>query len=345
MIAAQAAMLVYSAINPEQNTTSWPAILGIGLGMLCFTLLNHFIVGIVVWLVHGENFKQSGIFGIASFFLDYTMLAIGASLALVWSYNPYAVLIFLTPGYPLYMALRIPALERKTEIDQKTGLYNHQYFVNQFNNELQRANRYDRPLALIIADLDLLRNINNTYGHLAGDEVLRGVAAILKQTVRDYDVVARFGGEEFAILMPEIQIEKAFQRAENIRKVIESAWFVVPTSLDPIRVTMSFGISTRENFEQTQEEILHHADTALYKSKLSGRNRSLAYVDHSFMSLDRSGTVLQQAIENVSDNPVSLTNQTYTNEYLAATNYYLKSQPETKERPGDNLLQSFKVFV
>jgi diguanylate cyclase (GGDEF)-like protein len=340
-IAAQVAMLVYTFINSDQNTTSWPAILGIGLGMASFTLLNHLMIGLVVWLAHGENFKQSGVFGVVSLLIDSTMLAVGASLALVWNYNPYAILLFLTPGYPLYMALRIPALERQTEIDQKTGLYNHQYFVNQFSNELQRANRYDRPLALIIADLDLLRNINNTYGHLAGDEVLKGVATILRRTVRDYDTVARFGGEEFAILMPEIEIEKAVQRAESTRKAIEAAQFVVPTSVDPIKVTMSFGVSKRENFDQSRDEILHHADIALYRSKLSGRNKSLAYVNGSFLGLDPSGIVLGQVTEREPESLGSLENQKCVREYPAAGYNYLKNDTDSEEHPDEKLIEMF----
>lgn len=334
-IVAQVTLLVYTSINPGHSTTSWPVILGIVLSMASFTLINHLIIGVVVWLARGESFKQSGIFGIVPLLIDLTMLAVGASMALVWDYNPYAILIFLTPAYPLYMALRIPALERKTEIDQKTGLYNHSYFVNQFSNELQRANRYDRPFSVIIADLDLLRNINNTYGHLAGDEVLKGVADILRKTVRDYDIVARFGGEEFAILMPETQIENAILRAEYIRKAIESARFVVPTSVDPIKATMSFGIAKRENFEQSQEEILHHADTALYRSKLSGRNRSLAFVNDTFLGTDPNGMIQRQVMDETSSSPEAPKTDNHESEYSAASRSYLNHRSETPDRPDD----------
>ena len=334
-IAAQIAILVYGLINSQGISTSWQAVLGIVLGMASFTLINHLIIGVVLWLARGENFKQSGIFGVAPLLIDLTVLTVGASLALVWEYNPYALLIFLTPAYPLYLALRIPALERKTEIDQKTGLYNHQYFVNQFHSELQRANRYDRPLSVIIADLDLLRNINNTYGHLAGDEVLKGVANILKQTVRDYDIVARFGGEEFAILMPETEIEKALQRAEYIRKAVQSAGFVVPTSVEPIKATMSFGISERENFEQSMDEILHHADTALYRSKLSGRNKSLATVGDAFLSTDSTGSVQMQIMDELLLGPASQEQGSATSQYSAASSEYVRHAQQTENQASE----------
>jgi GGDEF domain-containing protein len=177
-----------------------------------FTAFNHLIVGSILWLARGESFKQSGAFGMTPMFIDLTLLSLGASLAIVSNYNPYALFLFLVPLYPFYKTLKIPALERKTETDEKTGLFNHGHFMSQLKHELQRANRYDRPLSIIMADLDLLRNINNTYGHLAGDDVLKDIATILRETMREYDVVARFGGEN-AILMPEATLEQASQKA------------------------------------------------------------------------------------------------------------------------------------
>ena len=113
--------------------------------------------------------------------------------------------------------------------------------MQHLTKELDRANRFDRPLSIIMLDLDLLRNINNTYGHLAGDEVLIGIARILKQSVREYDVVARFGGEEFAIMLPETTIQQSFERAEIIRHAIEGIEFTIPTSVTPIKATISLG--------------------------------------------------------------------------------------------------------
>jgi diguanylate cyclase (GGDEF)-like protein/putative nucleotidyltransferase with HDIG domain len=278
-----AAGLAAAWINPTNSPNTWQTALAILVGMAVFNLLNHLMVAIVVWFARGQNFKESGIFDFFPLMLDLTLLYFGASLSVVWNYNPYALGLFAIPLYLIYNTLRVPALERQTEIDAKTGLFNHAYFKKHLSNELARSNRFDRPLSVILADLDLLRNINNTYGHLAGDEVLIGMAKAMKASVRDYDVVCRFGGEEFAILLPETTLPQAFERAETLRKAIESLEFTVPTSVTPIRATMSFGIAQRENFSQTPDEITHNADLALYHSKLTGRNRSYAYVNAEYV--------------------------------------------------------------
>jgi len=283
IVGMQAAGGISKLINPDNTLASWQAALAIAAGMAAFNLLNHLMVGIVVWLARGESFKKSGIFDFFPLMLDLTLLYFGAGLSLVWIYNHFILVLFLVPIYLIYSTLRVPALERQTEIDNKTGLFNHEYFKQQVGNELKRANRFDRPLTIIMADMDLLRNINNTYGHLAGDKVLVGVARILKQSIREYDVAARFGGEEFAILLPETTIQQAYERAEFIRKTIEEMEFTIPTSVSPIRATMSFGIACRESFGQTTDEIIHNADTALYHSKLNGRNRAFAYANAAYV--------------------------------------------------------------
>jgi diguanylate cyclase (GGDEF)-like protein/putative nucleotidyltransferase with HDIG domain len=310
ILVMQVAGLVYYWINPDDILVSWQAVLAVVASMTTFNLLNHLMVGVVLWLARGENFKKSGVLDFFPIMLDLTLLFFGASLAFVWKYNYFALVLFAVPVYIIYSTLRVPELERQTEIDNKTGLFNLGYFKKQAGNELSRANRFDRPFAIIMADLDMLRNINNTYGHLAGDEVLIGIAKILKQSVREYDIAARFGGEEFAILLPETTIQKAYERAEFLRKAIEEAEFTVPTNVSPIRATMSFGVACRESFSQTIDEIIHNADTALYHSKLSGRNRAYAYTNDEYInflnSQDENGASEKSAVENSRfiDNPV-----------------------------------------
>ncbi len=276
--------VVYRLVNPGGSLNSAWAVLAILLSMGTFTLLNHLMVGVIVLLARGESFDKSGVFDILPLMIDMTLLCLGASLVIVWNHNPYALLLFLLPLYLIYSTLRVPSLERQTETDSKTGLFNSTYFMQQFNAELNRANRFERPVSVIMADLDLLRNVNNTYGHLAGDEVLMEVSAILKQYVREYDVVARFGGEEFAILMPETTVDQAFARAETVRQMIEKAEISIPTSVTPIKITISLGIAGRERLDQSAQEIIHNADTALYHSKLKGRNQTYACANETYIS-------------------------------------------------------------
>ena len=239
--------------------------------------------------------------------IDFTLLCMGAGTALIWIINPFAIPLAILPLYLIFTTLKIPALERKTEIDSKTGLYNAKYFSKELKKELERAHNFDRPLTIVLADLDLLRNINNTYGHLAGDEVLIGVANLIKNSLREFDVVARFGGEEFMILMPETNQEEAFEVIEGIRTSIDQTKFSIQTRINPIKVTVSFGVAGRMGFSETPNEIIHNADSALYHSKLTGRNRTCVYTDQGFevlyepgqeIPLDQSGLPLANPSEN-----------------------------------------------
>src|SRR6185436_17714844 len=129
---------------------------------------------------------------------------------------------------------------------------------------------FERPLSLLMVDLDLLREINNSHGHLAGDAVLQGVAAVFRSELRNYDVPARFGGEEFCILLPETSRETAFEIAERIRGSVAASEFAVETSTDPIRATISIGVATFPRDGNTVNELIHQADVAVYDAKLQG---------------------------------------------------------------------------
>ncbi len=267
---------MYGLFNPTRQVSTWQNAFSMFLAMALFTGLNHLMVGVYVWLAHGETFSKSGIFSFYPLLMDCVLLSMGAGAAVLWVFNPAATFLVLLPLFLVYKTLRVPALERQTETDQKTGVYNHQFFETSLQNELRRAERFNRPLTIVMADLDLLRNINNTYGHLAGDEVLIGVARILRENVREYDIVSRFGGEEFAILLPETTPEQAYPVVERIRGAIAKAQFNVPTSLTSIGATMSFGIAGREP-GLSGKEIIHNADMALYQAKLKGRNRAFIF--------------------------------------------------------------------
>ncbi len=291
-IAVSATTWIYNWILTAQLSSGILSTLAILVALVVFTLLNHILIGLVIWFARGQNFTQSGVFGLLTLMIDFTLLALGMVAATIWEINPSMVVFVLIPLYLIYITLQVPKLQRQTEIDPKTKLYNARYFADALDKEYDRALRYDRPLTVVIGDLDLLRNINNTYGHLAGDVVLVKVAEILKNHFRGYDLVARFGGEEFAILMPETTPEEAFPRVEAVRQAIAAADFEVSTSVTPIKASISFGIAAR-NGQGSAENIVHYADVTLYRSKLMGRNVTCIYssenIDELFNDIDQEG--------------------------------------------------------
>jgi diguanylate cyclase (GGDEF)-like protein/putative nucleotidyltransferase with HDIG domain len=323
IIVAYLSGILYKLINPDLTVLSFEGILAVMASLAFFTFLNHLLIGLVVWFARGENFTKSGIFDILPLMIDYTLLCMGAGTALIWILNPFAIPLALLPLYLIFTTLRVPALERETEIDPKTGLYNAKYFSKVLKNELERANNFDRPLTVILADLDLLRNINNTYGHLAGDEVLIGVANLLKHSLREYDVVARFGGEEFIILMPETTPEEALPLIENLRASIERNVISVPTSLNPIAVTVSFGIAGRREYSETPNDIIHNADSALYHSKLNGRNRTCKFSNEGFDIMDSPSDE-----DSHSENATTLDGRSYQGNYPYSPNPLRESAPQ-----------------
>jgi diguanylate cyclase (GGDEF)-like protein len=152
--------------------------------------------------------------------------------------------------------------------DSLTGLYNHRYFHERLDREIQMADRNNESLSLILLDLDHLKRINDTHGHRAGDAALCHIASVLKTTVRDIDICARYGGEEFVIILPQCQREAAFHVAERVREAI---------ALQPVprvgAVTASIGIATYPAPAMTKEELIEMADRAMYLAKDAGRNR------------------------------------------------------------------------
>jgi two-component system cell cycle response regulator len=161
--------------------------------------------------------------------------------------------------------------ERLATTDGLTGLLNHRTFQARLDEQLAQAIRYGRPLAVVLADVDHFKKVNDTHGHPAGDEVLRGVARLLAKQARAADVVARYGGEEFALLLPETDAQGALTVAERIREQAAAAAFATPRGL--LAVTLSLGIAAFPASGSTKGALLEASDGALYASKRAGRNR------------------------------------------------------------------------
>ena len=157
--------------------------------------------------------------------------------------------------------------------DGLTGIANRRHFLEICRKELERAQRYNTPVSLIIIDLDHFKKINDTYGHQAGDAVLQSAASVFRNALRHSDIIGRYGGEEFTVLLPQTIPEDARQLAERLRRDLEK--HIVAYSNQSIHVTASFGVSGMQTLgiEDSVNSLIKKADQALYEAKRLGRNR------------------------------------------------------------------------
>jgi diguanylate cyclase (GGDEF)-like protein len=274
VIAGQAAFSLFTALWSGAADYSQPAcLIAIFVAALTFGILNHGILGLALVLARGVSWRESGVLDIENVTTDLILLCLGSTVAAVWQISPLLISTTLAPLILMYRALKIPQLKHDALTDVKTGLYNAQHFNRALPLEFDKARRFNRPLSVVIADLDLLRNINNIYGHLAGDAVLAAIGQIIRKSIRDNDTAARFGGEEFVILLPDIGPGAALEIAERLRAAVEAARFEVATSSEPIHATLSLGVAHYPADALAPNELLHMADLAVYQAKLQGRNR------------------------------------------------------------------------
>ena len=237
--------------------------------------LNHAMLAPMLLLSDGHSLRHSGLLSFHGLSTELVLAGLGVVVATAWHANPWLIPFAVAPVLLIHRSLSVPQLEAEARVDPKTGLFNARHFGLALTEELVRAQRFERPLALIMADLDLLRDINNSYGHLAGDAVLKGIADVFQKNLRHYDVPARFGGEEFSILLPETTAEEALEIAERIRREVSERAFDVETSSQPIRATVSIGVAAFPRDGSDANELIHQADLAVYRAKLQGRNRVL----------------------------------------------------------------------
>jgi len=269
-----AAWAVFHAVSEaDLAAPSWRPALATALAAAAFTTVNHAMVALVLRLARGIGLKQSGILAWESLGTDMTLLCVGAGMATLWALNPPLVALAIAPLFLFYRALFVPQLQEEAHVDAKTELLTPRRSLELLHQEIARIQRSPRPTAVIMADLDLLRDVNNSLGHLAGDQVLAAVAAALRRSLRGDDVVGRFGGEEFLILLRDTSPDSALRVAERLRAAVEAASIPVADSPDPVRITMSLGVACFPDPCRDPERLLYFADMAVYRSKLNGRNR------------------------------------------------------------------------
>jgi diguanylate cyclase (GGDEF)-like protein len=207
--------------------------------------------------------------------LELVTLCLGGLTATALVYQPTLVLLIYPPLLLLHRHVLIKQLEAAVATDEKTGLFNNASWHDIAKRELDRAKRSSGTLAIFMVDIDHFKKINDTYGHLAGDTVLKAVAATINHSVRDYDSVGRFGGEEFVVLLPDIAAPDVGEVAERVRVAVTQ--LAVPLGDDTLTtvkgLSVSVGTAVYPTAGTALEGLIHAADTALLHAKRVGRNR------------------------------------------------------------------------
>ncbi len=230
---------------------------------------------------HLREFLASEIFYLGGYlYLDYV-----SRDRIITSYDVHILEMLLKNASLIYQNLQLSEqlkelfirAEKDAITDYLTNLYNYRYFTQQLSREFNRAQRHNLSFVLLMIDIDFFKTYNDTFGHQAGDLVLKKLARILQENTRNSDIVSRYGGEEFVIICPELTKRKGHQLAEKIRRIISETHFPQEEKLPYHKVTVSIGVAAYPDDGQSPKDLVKKADLALYHAKRLGRNRVCEY--------------------------------------------------------------------
>jgi diguanylate cyclase (GGDEF)-like protein len=251
---------------------------GITLALLVYTTVNTGLVAGAIAMSAPQPDLVRVLGGWDDNLLEFATLSLGALTAVALVLNPWLVLLALPPLVVLHRAVLVRHLEEAASIDGKTGLLNAAAWHAQAERLLQRSSPADGPRGVLVLDLDHFKTVNDTHGHLAGDQVLSAVAGAVRAEVRERDLVGRFGGEEFVVLLAGPAAGDAAELeavAERIRSRVARLRVEIPTPDGPLSVsglTVSIGVAVSPAEGADLRTLLQVADTALYAAKRAGRN-------------------------------------------------------------------------
>jgi diguanylate cyclase (GGDEF)-like protein len=279
VLASAAAAMCLSAINPGAA----PAYSGGVVGLIAVTVaataywfINYALVIGAISLSSPESSVGKVLGRPADQFIVAGALGLGIATGALLSDQPWLTVVLLITVLGLHRALLVGQFQFAARTDPHTGLANAVFWHEIAAKELERAQNRGTPLGVLYLDLDHFKTVNDTYGHLAGDQVLKAVAAELKHEIRTDDLVGRLGGEEFAILLPATSDEETAQAAERIRHRIAGLATTVTTARGPCTVdslSCSIGAASYPAAGSTLDELLLAADSATYAAKNAGRNQ------------------------------------------------------------------------
>ncbi len=273
-LAGCAASLVFHTLLPAGASLTEGSraalLLAVGCAAL-FTVLNTALIAIAAHSADSDTRWRDVLWDRESLILDAVELCLGVLVAIACALSPGLLLLALPPVVLLQRSLLHAQLQAAARTDAKTGLLNAAAWQREADTEIVRARRTGGSLALVLIDIDHFKRVNDTHGHLVGDQVLASVASALRSQLRDYDVVGRFGGEEFVILLPNADVTEARRVAERLRTWVGR--MVVPVDDVMIKVTVSAGVAVLRVHGDELLDLLAAADLALYRAKELGRDR------------------------------------------------------------------------
>lgn len=248
---------------------AWSAVALATLGGFGWALLGG-------WIVRGTVVDRSRVGEFLPVFQEVSVAATAVLAATLWRVDPWLVVYLAGPLAILLRLLTFREVQVAARTDDKTGLWNFRFFEESAQRELGRARRTGTPLSLLVVDMDRLRDVNNTYGHPVGDRALLHVARVLSTGARRYDLVCRFGGEEFLVLLPGTALEPATEVAERMRAAVRAT--PLRSGDRTVPVSVSIGVATLDprTGDAGLEELLAAADARVYAAKGAGRDRVVA---------------------------------------------------------------------
>ncbi len=271
VLAAHATALFdrWTIVGDVQNSLDLLALIG---GGLLFLAIKYTLTAVTLTLSERIPFGHLPALQSSALLGDGLFALLGVAAAGIWLSAP-LVLVLLLPAFAIaHQLTHSPRLTGEADVDPKTGLHNSRYFERAAAAELAGLVRRGHRATVLFADVDHFKLVNDRHGHIAGDAVLRDMAALITGTLRGDDIVARFGGEEFIAFLPGVNADEAIRLAERLRRAVESHPFLLPTG-DTVRCTVSVGIATAPGDGTTIPALTTQADRAMYRAKQT-RNAS-----------------------------------------------------------------------
>jgi diguanylate cyclase (GGDEF)-like protein len=280
-------MMLALAADIRHDPAGQPAIVALagplGLAILVVTallywLINYALVVGVIIMTNPHNTGRQALGHATEQLLIWAGVGLGTAVALIMTTRPWLLPILLLTVLALHLGLLLPQFQKAARTDSKTGLATLEFWHQFAGRELARAQATHATLGILIIDLDHFKQINDRYGHLSGDHVLRAVAKAMRSEVRNFDLIARFGGEEFAILMPGITADSIVPAAERVRLAINQVTVTVESigggTVTIDKLTASVGAALYPATATDLTALVMSADAALYAAKDSGRNQA-----------------------------------------------------------------------